>query len=142
MIGVVVGIVLFCARIKLPNIIFTPMQYMAGLNTPVAMLLLGAFLANVEFKSVFKNPHLYIVSAIRLLAIPLLGCLIFKFFNLSEIVYLSVVIPDACPIATMIALFAQRYNENRSYASQIVAINTLMSVLTIPFVVYISSFIR
>ncbi len=141
-ISVVLGITLFFTRIKLPFILMEPIRYMAGLNTPVAMLLLGAFLAGVNFGSIFKNAHLYIVSFIRLLAIPLLGCFILNLFDLEETVYMAVLIPSACPIATMVAIFAQRYNKNRGLASQLVAINTVMSIFTIPVVVYISSFLR
>lgn len=141
-ISVVLGIGLFFLRIRLPYILLEPIRYMAGLNTPVAMLLLGAFLANVNFKTVFKNPNLYIVSFLRLLVIPIIACFILKLFHLSETVYMAVIIPAACPIATIVAMFAQRYNEDRGYASQLVAINTVLSIVTIPLVVYISSFIR
>ncbi len=141
-ISVAIGLALFFAQIRLPYILLQPIRYMAGLNTPVAMLLLGTFLAGVSFGKIFKNANLYFVSILRLIIIPLICCFILKFFPLSEIVYMSVLIPSACPIATIVPLFAQRYNTDRGYASQMVAINTVLSILTIPLVVYISSFIR
>ena len=142
LIGVVLGLSLFVTQIKLPFILLESIQYMASLNTPIAMLLLGAFLADVNMGSIFKNKHLYIVSFLRLLVIPLLGCLILNLFHLDETVYIAVLIPAACPIATIIAIFAQRYNKDRGLASQFVAINTILSIVTLPLVVYLSSFLR
>jgi len=141
-IGVVLGLALFFLRIRLPHILLQPIQYMAGLNTPVAMLLLGAFLANVKFGSIFKNIHLYIVSILRLLVLPLICMFVLKLIPIGETAYMSLLILSACPVATMIAIFAQRYNLDRGYASQLVAINTVVSIFTIPLVVYISSFIN
>ncbi len=141
-IGVAIGLGLFFLRIRLPHILLQPIQYMAGLNTPVAMILLGAFLANVKFGNIFKNPHLYIVSFLRLLILPLICMFVLKPIPISETAYMAVLIPSACPVATMIAIFAQRYNQDRGYASQMVAINTVISIFTLPLVVYISSFVR
>ncbi len=141
-IGVIIGLAFFFLRIRLPHILLQPIQYMAGLNTPVAMLLLGAFLANVKFGSVFKNIRLYTISLLRLLILPLIGMFIFNLLPLSDTGYMSLLILSACPIATMIAIFAQRFNLDRGYASQLVAINTVFSIVTIPLVVYISSFVR
>lgn len=141
-ISVAIGLALFFLRIRLPHILLQPIQYMAGLNTPVAMLLLGAFLANVKFGSIFKNIHLYIISVLRLLVLPLICMFVLKLIPMSETAYMSVLIPSACPVATMIAIFAQRFKLDRGYASQLVAINTVLSIVTIPLVVYISSFIR
>ena len=141
-VGVAIGLALFFLQIRLPHILLQPIQYMAGLNTPVAMLLLGAFLANVKFGSIFKNIRLYIVSVLRLLVLPIVSMFILKLMPLGETAYMSLLILSACPVATMIAILAQRYNLDSGYASQIVAINTVVSIFTIPLIVYISSFIH
>ncbi len=141
-IGVAIGLAFFFLRIRLPHILLQPIQYMAGLNTPVAMLLLGAFLANVKFGSIFKNVRLYTVSALRLLILPVISMFVLKLLPLGDTAYMTLLILSACPVATMIAIFAQRYNLDRGYASQLVAINTVISIVTIPLMVYISSFIR
>lgn len=138
-IGVVVGLALFFAQIRLPEIISTAVNYMAGLNTPLAMVLLGVFLADVDFAKALKNVSLYFVSATRLILIPSIAVLLMKFSFIPPEVAVAVVIPAACPSATVSALFAAKYNLDASYASEIVSINTVMSIVTIPLIVMLNT---
>ena len=139
--GVVVGLALFFAQIRLPEIIYTAVDYMAGLNTPLAMLLLGVFLADVDFKKAFVNPSLYAVSLTRLIIIPMISVFLMKTHIVPPEVAVAVVIPAACPCATASALFAAKYGLDAGYASELVAINTIMSIFTIPLIVAANSMI-
>ncbi len=140
-IGVVVGLTLFFAQIRLPEIVSTAVNYMAGLNTPLAMILLGVFLADVDFKKAIKNLSLYFVSFVRLIVIPLIAILMMKMNFIPPEVAVAVIIPAACPSATASALFAAKYDLNAGYASEIVSINTIISIVTIPLIVMANSFI-
>lgn len=140
-IGVVIGLALFFARLRLPDILSTAVGYMAGLNTPLAMLLLGVFLADVNFKTALKNGRLYLVSFVRLVLVPVIGILLLKLPFVGAAVAVAVVIPAACPSATAAALFAAKYDLDAGYASEIVALNTLMSIVTIPLIVALNQLI-
>ncbi len=140
--GVVAGLFLFFTRIELPNIVMTAVGYMAGLNTPVAMLLLGIFLADVDLKKAIKNSKLYSVSFVRLVLIPALAVIILKLAHIPNEVAVAVVIPVACPCATASALFAAKYDLDAGYASEIVSLNTLMSIATLPLMVAFNSFVE
>ncbi len=139
--GVAIGLVLFFLRVSLPEVILAPVSYMASMNTPLAMLLLGVFLADVDFKTALKNISLYTVSFVRLILIPILAVLILQLPFIPDIVAIAVIIPAACPSATASAIFASRYNLDASYASEIVAINTIISILTLPMIVAVNSFV-
>lgn len=139
--GVVIGLALFFAQIRLPELIYTAVDYMACLNTPLAMLLLGVFLADVDFKKAFSNVSLYTVSFTRLMIIPLIAILLMKTHIVPAEVAIAVIIPAACPCATAAALFAAKYDLDASYASEIVALNTIMSIITIPLIVAANSLI-
>lgn len=140
-IGVVIGLALFFARIRLPGVLYTAVDYMSGLNTPLAMLLLGVFLADVNFATALKNGRLYLVSLVRLVLVPVIGILLLKLPFVGAAVAVAVVIPAACPSATAAALFAAKYDLDAGYASEIVALNTLMSIVTIPLIVALNSLI-
>ncbi len=140
-IGVVIGLALFFARIRLPGVLYTAVDYMSGLNTPLAMLLLGVFLADVNFATALKNGRLYLVSLVRLVLVPVIGILLLKLPFVGAAVAVAVIIPAACPSATAAALFAAKYDLDAGYASEIVALNTLMSIVTIPLIVALNSLI-
>ena len=137
--GVLAGLLLFFTRIKLPGIVMTAVNYMAGLNTPVAMMLLGMFLADVDLKKAIKNASLYSVSAVRLILVPILAIFILKIAGMPNEVAVAIVISSACPCATASAIFAAKYDLDAGYASEIVSLNTVMSIATLPVVVAINS---
>ena len=115
---------------------------MTGLNTPVAMILLGVFLAEVDLKKAFLHTKLYVVSALRLIIIPVIAILIGRLFNLDDHLLSATIITAACPVATVAALFAAKYDLDTAYASEMVAINTLISIITIPVIVALIDIIK
>lgn len=141
-IGVIIGLVLFFTGLRLPAPLFTAVDYMSDLNTPVAMILLGVFLADVNFKKAFARSKLYIVSAMRLILIPVIAIILGRLIHLDDNLLIATIIPAACPSATLAALFAAKYDLDASYASEIVAINTLMSIITLPCIVALLDFIK
>ena len=78
--------------------------------------------------------HVYIVSSIRVLVIPLIVYGILKFvFHIDNIMLIGVpVMLVAMPVATNSALIAQEYGGKPEIASQCIFISTLMSVVSIP----------
>lgn len=123
------------------NTVYEVIEYMAGLNTPMAMLVLGYYLANVKFVKALKKPAIYIVSLLRLIIIPILAIGVAYIMRLDPTVAKSVIIPAACPTATLATMFAARFNLDASHASEFVSFTTLLSIGTIPLVVMIAEMV-
>ena len=138
MFGIVIGLVLFIARIRLPGVLSDSIEYLAAMNTPVGMLIAGISLAETSLGKALKNPRLYLVTAIRLLIIPVLMLVIFHFLPVNSSVLLTVLIAAACPAATTGTMFALRFDKNYKYASEIFAFSTVASMLTIPVIVFLA----
>lgn len=138
-IGIVIGLLLFFCRIRLPYVLSASVDYIAALNTPLAMLLLGVFLSDIQFRRALSNLSLYKVSAVRLLILPLVALIGFKLFHIDALIAAAVMIPAACPSANIAALFAARFDLDTGYASELVAINTLFSILTIPLIMAVNA---
>lgn len=136
-IGVFVALILFFLRIKLPSVILQPISYLSALNTPVAMIVLGSYLVNVDLKKMLKEKGIYIVSLLRLIVYPLITLAIVKLINIESCVAQAVMISASCPCATVSTLFASKYNIQAEYSAQLVSINTLMSIITIPAIMYV-----
>ncbi len=61
--------------------------------------------------------------------------MIFSFIPTDKTVELSVLIAVSAPAATMCTMFSLRYDRNSLYASEIFAVTTLASVITMPAIV-------
>lgn len=139
--AIIIGIILFLFQIKFPKPIYNAFEYISNLNTPLAMLIAGANIAQTNLLDTFKNLRIYYIAFIKLLLIPIALLAIYSLFPINEIVILTNIVLTACPSATMAILFATRYKQNSIYASEIFAVTTILSIITIPIVLYIAGII-
>lgn len=136
-VGTVISLIFFFAQIKLPIIVLDPIRHLANLNTPLSMIVLGSYLANLNVKKVVKNKGMYVVCAVRLIVIPLISIGIAKLLQLDETVARAVMISASCPTAAISTLFAHKYQLDADYSSEIVSVSTLLSIFTIPLIILI-----
>ena len=105
-ISIAIGMIFFLARISLPNIVYQSLDYVAMMNTPLAMLVAGATIAETNVLNAFKNIRIYWITLIKLAIIPLILLAIFRFISVDDTVKLTVITAMSAPTATMCTLFA------------------------------------
>jgi predicted permease len=101
---------------------------------PLALVTLGAQLANTKFS--FKLPRVYISNLMRLILSPIIAYLLTLFFNLHGIVGQVVVICSAAPSAVNSVLIALEYDNEPDFAAQSVFTSTVFSSVTVTLVIY------
>ena len=138
-IGVALSAILVFSGIKLPGIATTAINGMSALNTPVAMVLLGIYLAETNLKVALSTPSLYGVCFLRLIAMPMVIIGVMFFLKVDNMVAFATILSGACPCATITAIFAAQHGKNSGYASSVVAVSTLMSLFTLPFAAFVAS---
>lgn len=138
--GVLIGLIFFFGRIKLPGLIGTTVSGIAALNTPVAMFVIGSFLAKTKVKSALKNPNVWLVTVLRLLVLPLISLGVLVIFTKTGIAdpfaAMAVLLQVSAPCATVGSLFAVKFGYDPTYASEVIAISTLLSMITIPLMAF------
>ncbi|MEJ8552641.1 AEC family transporter [Tepidibacter sp. Z1-5] len=138
MLAIITGYTLFLLSIKIPTPIYNILNVLANTTTPMSMILVGSILAQSSINDAIKNKYLLIVSCLRLLIIP---CIVY--FTLSNVFHLKGVllgipsIVSGMPSAANCAIFATKYDNDHILASQGIFITTLLSVITIPLIVFL-----
>lgn len=135
LIAMVIGLVLFAAQPVLPEVLTTSVSALAGLNAPLAMIILGIYLAQVDLISVFNAKSLYISSAVRLLLIPALTLLMLLPLPVEPAMKLAILIAASAPIGSNVAIFAQMHHQDYGLAVREVCLSTVFSIVTIPLMV-------
>ena len=105
------------------------------MNTSLAMLVLGTYLAKVKFSTLFTKRGLYTVSAARLFLIPAASALVLFVLPIDSTIKYTLLIAASCPVGANVAVYAQLYDKDYAYASQTVVMSTLLSMLSLPLVV-------
>ena len=131
-IGLTVGLLLFFTGWRLPGSVDAAAGYLASLNTPLAMVVIGGQMAQADLGMVFRDKKLYLASAVKLIAAPLLAAAVLFPFRLDWTVFTAVVILTGCPTAGICSLFAQSMGKDAAMAARQVTLSTLLCIATLP----------
>lgn len=131
--SLLLGMLIFCFELPVPAIASDLLAALAALNAPLAMVILGVYLAQTDAKTLFNDPHLYVVAAARLVLIPLLTARMLKLLPAQyAAITTTLVIVAAAPIGSNVAVYAQKLGKDYAYAVRGVCLSTLLSAITMP----------
>lgn len=141
-----IGVLLYMAVIPFPAFVIPEfiskfMMYLSNLCTPISVLITGALLATRTPKQIFGSAKIYYFSAMKLVVIPLVVCVIGKLVGLPDHLVLFATVEAALPSAATITMFSEMYDLNAGYASQTVGTSSLLSVGTLPLVLLVAEWI-
>ncbi len=143
-VGVALGLPFFLFSLKLPEVVGRPLQMLADLNTPLAMIMVGWYLAEsgkckvesvkCKMKGVFL---IFKVGALRLVVVPLAVIGAFVGIracvpSLNPVMAVAIVTAASAPVAALTTVIAARYDRDVTTATGLVSGTTLLSILTMP----------
>lgn len=133
--SVFLGFILFLCRVQLPELILKPVEFLAGLNTPLPMLVIGFYLAGSNVLKSLKSPLALLAMAVKLLVIPLAALLVLRLCGLTGSVPVAMVIAASAPTAAATTMFSAKYGRNTELSVNLVSATTVLSILTMPLVI-------
>lgn len=132
-VGVAIGLPLFLLGIRLPEALLQPIGYLADLNTPVAMLIIGYFMAGTALRPQKGDGQVLLASLLRLLVVPLLSLGLLRLLPVPATVFLACILPACAPTAANATMFAGKFGGDTDCGARIISVSTMLSVLTMPF---------
>lgn len=126
------GFMCFIFRWMMPEVIKSTVTYIADMNTPVAMLIVGVGLASQGIRKIFTNKRVLEISALGMALIPLAFVLLVRCLPIAEEVRVTATITACCPFAATLTAFSFKFDRDANYASQLSTVSTLISLITIP----------
>ena len=142
-ISIFVGVILFVLRISLPSGVQSVLGMMNNLMGPLGMLLAGMVIADVSLKNVFLRKRNYLSAVLRLLIYPVLALAVMKIISLFapvsdfKQILLTVYLASVTPACTTVTSMAQLYDKDAAYSSSLYVLTTLLSIVTMPVMVYL-----
>jgi predicted permease len=133
-IACILAIVILVGEIPMPSFIKSSAQHLSHLAAPLSMMVIGQSMIHFSVKDMFGDFRLLFFSLIKLIAFPILGISLLRFFIQDEMLLHVCYIMLATPIGSLTAMVAQQYGGNYRLAAKGVALSTVMSVVTIPLI--------
>jgi len=146
-ISFVFGILLLVLGLKIPEFIFKPLSGLGNTTIYLAMLYIGAVLAQNPMISAFKKIEIYVFSFNKLIFIPFILILMIKFislwFNLEigNIAKTVIIMQAAMPSMTMIVVLAKKFGSDDIYATENLFLSTIFCIATLPVIYFLIQFI-
>lgn len=135
LISIILGIIIFVFSIKLPSPLLNTFSSIGNMTTPISMFVVGAMLADVKLKDVFKGFNIYYLNFMKLIAAPMVIYAVLCLFGVNRTILYICVILVAMPTASLIGVFAEKYNGDKVIASKSVFLTTILSMITIPAII-------
>lgn len=137
-VGVVLGLVCFLTKIRMPSVLVEAMDSVGSMNTPLAMLVAGATLGKSNLVECLKKKRIYWISALKLLLVPAIMIPVLLAMAVPSEVVVTLLIASGCPVGACCTMFALKYKQDGTYASQMFAVSTVLSAMSIPLLVILT----
>lgn len=134
-IGLCIGLLLFFLPIQLPAEITSVISTLASINGPLAMIVLGTYLAQIRLSELFNDKGTYLCSVIRLFLIPVATALLLLALpDEYKTMKLALLFAAAAPVGANVAIFAQLYGQDYTEAVKDVCMSTVFSIVSMPVI--------
>ena len=134
--AVILGFAYMFLPWKLPVFLSSAINILGQCTMPLAMLIVGSILSEVNFKTVFEKAAFY-YTALRLIVIPAVIFIALTLIGTDPIVRGVSVLSAAMPAALITAMLAQKYGRDAAFASKVIFVSTLFSLVTLPAVAWV-----
>ena len=141
LVAVVLGIIFFIFQIKVPENIAYAFNSISNMNTPLAMLISGVVLAQLDLKATLQKlakGRLLLVVLLRGIISPAIFALLLRVIPIDEQMRIVSAMTAACPTGAFTITLSILYGRDDNYGTEILCTSTLLSILTIPLCMMIA----
>ncbi|MBR1408049.1 MAG: AEC family transporter [Clostridia bacterium] len=127
------GIFLTLTGIRLPSVIGRAITGITAMTAPLSMALIGAALTQVKPRSILRR-DVVLFCLVRLILIPLLMLPVLRLLGVGTMLWQVSIVLFAMPVANYVAIQGEMYGGDHIFASALIFITTLLSLVTVPLV--------
>lgn len=120
----------------MPRSVSEPFRLLGNITVPGALLVIGSSMAQIDRRHILGSPRIYVMSFFRLAVIPVSFFLLLHIVGLNKTINAINTILIGMPVASFGTMFCLKYGRNDTEMAQGTLITTLLSVVSIPLLVY------
>lgn len=133
-----IAFVIMIFRIPVPDLLMNTITGIGGTSKYLTLMYLGGVLAYVSSYRIIKKPGIFVLTVVKMLIMPILVYYLSGFF-LEQVPRAILTIIVGLPSMTTIAMVATAYQSDDEYATEIIFVTTLASLITIPIISFVTS---
>lgn len=119
---------------RLPAPVENTLASIGAMNTPLAMMIIGASVAHSDLRKALTNMRMYRVCLLSMFLMPVLILMVVRFLPIDSMLAGICVLLAAMPIGGNCAMISDIYTPDDMTASHSVMVSTLMSAVSLPVI--------
>ncbi len=136
-IAIIIGIIFGLVEIPIPGFIFDLLTKAGNCMSPVSMIMTGIVIAEYKIKDIIFEKKAYIVSFLRLIAIPFTIGLALSLFKVNTNIILMSTITFMMPAGLNTIVFPKLVNRDCKLGASFAVVSTVLALITIPLMLEI-----
>lgn len=129
--AIYLGLAAMISGIEFPVFLENTVTGISSCNTPLSMMLIGMMLAEMDPKGMLDRTMAF-YTAVRLVLIPAVIFGITRFLPISPLLRGITVIIAGMPAPVTTALLSAKYDGDEKYATAMIFVTTVLSLVTLP----------
>ena len=139
LLGFLAGVLLILLGIKLPSFIMDSCKYIGNLTTPLSLLFIGITFSTINIKDIKFDKDMAALLLGRFVFSPLVVYALALLIPIPSLMTKVFIIQSAMPVIAQAAITAKAYDVDYQYATVMVTVSTVLSVLLIPLYMLLMS---
>ena len=140
--AIVAGLLCFSFGLMLPEVITSPLKKLGDMNSPLAMLISGAVVARADLRQGLRDPMMYRISLLRVLAAPVIVALLLFWLPVNPMLIVVVVLAAGFPVGSAPLMFCVQYDKNSVLGGECVALTSVLCCGTVPLIYLVLNLLR
>lgn len=132
MLSTYISIILVCIGWQAPKAISLPLTLLGNMTVPASLIVIGSAMAGIPAKKMIGTPHIFMMSALKLVILPIMMYHIVVALNLDAYVAAINMYLIAMPVASFGTMFCVQMGKDETTMSQGTFWTTLLAVGSIP----------
>lgn len=137
-ISILIALPLYVFSIHLPSPASDVVGYLAAMNTPLSMIVVGVNLATFSLRTIFSEKLVWLGVAARNVLVPALFILLLGLLPIDPVARMAILISISTPVGAMLVIFSVRQDHKTEFATKLLCLSTLLCVVTLPLTLVVA----
>lgn len=139
MLGIALAILFIFMEWKLPSALNTALKAVGDTTTPLSLIYIGGTFCLYKVGRFLAKIEYYAIVAVKMIAIPLAIAATLRFLHVQPEIVTFITMLSGMPSMTAIAMFARANESDEECAIGAIMITTILCLVTLPLVAYLTS---
>ncbi|MBP2637008.1 MAG: putative permease [Firmicutes bacterium] len=140
MLAIVAAIVFILMEWRLPGIVNNALGVVGDMTTPLSLIYIGGTFCFYDVRRFIAKIEYYAIVVIKMIAIPLVVFSVLRFFHVQPEIVTFITMLTGMPSMSAIAMLARINESNEECAIGAIMITTMLCLVTLPLVAYLTSY--